>query len=79
MRLPPDIVAAAKLVAPQAGVEPACLLTVIETETGGRPFEAADLDLSDGIEPALLFERHVFLKRLKALVHRLRRMVQGLG
>ncbi|MCJ2035526.1 N-acetylmuramidase domain-containing protein [Methylobacterium sp. J-068] len=52
---------------PQSGVEAACLLTVIEVETGGRPFEAADLDPSDGNEPALLFERHVFLKRLKAL------------
>lgn len=67
MRLPNDIVAAAKLVSPSAGVEPACLLTVIETETGGRPFEPADIDPSDGIEPAILFERHVFLKRLKAL------------
>lgn len=67
MRLSPDIVTAAKLVAPQAGVEAACLLTVIEVETGGRPFESADLDPSDGIEPALLFERHVFLKRLKVL------------
>lgn len=67
MRLSPDIIVATKLVAPQAGVEQACLLTVIEVETGGRPFEAADLDPSDGIEPALLFERHIFLKRLKAL------------
>ena len=67
MRLPSDIVAACVGYAPQAGVEPAGLLTVVQTETGGRPFEAADLDPSDGIEPAMLFERHVFLKRLKAL------------
>ena len=37
MRLPSDIVQACIAYAPQAGVEPACHLTVVQTETGGRP------------------------------------------
>ncbi len=67
MRIPDDIVAAAQTIAPSASVEPAGLLAVIEVETGGRAFEPADLDTSDGVEPAMLFERHVFLQRLKKL------------
>lgn len=67
MRIPDDIIAAAKTVAPSAGVDAASMLTVIEVETGGRALEPADLDPSDGLEPAMLFERHIFLKRLKAL------------
>lgn len=71
MKIPADIIAACRGYAPQVGVEAAALLTVVEVETGGRPFEAADLDPSDGIEPAMLFERHVFLKRLTLLAPKL--------
>ncbi|WP_267358504.1 MULTISPECIES: N-acetylmuramidase domain-containing protein [unclassified Methylobacterium] len=59
MKLDPRYVAAVVAAAPQQGIEPAALLAVVETETNGRPFESADLDPSDGIEPAMLYERHV--------------------
>ena len=55
MRLPADIVAAIRTCAPRVGIETAGMLTVVEVETGGRPFEPADLDPSDGLEPIMLF------------------------
>ncbi len=67
MRLSETIVAAVLAAAPYAGIEPAGLLTVTQVETGGRPFETADLDPSDGIEPCMLFERHQFTRALAKL------------
>lgn len=81
MQLSPDIVAAAKAQAARAGIEPAGVLTVIQTETGGKPFESADLDFSDGREPIMLFERHIFYRELKKLAPALlkRAVAEGLA
>ncbi|BCM83573.1 N-acetylmuramidase domain-containing protein [Methylobacterium indicum] len=66
MNLANTIIAAILAAAPAQGVEPAGLLAVVQTETGGRPFETADLDPSDGIEPCMLYERHVAYRLFKA-------------
>ncbi len=71
MNLPATIIAAIVAAAPAQGIEPAGLLTVTQVETGGRAFEPADLDPSDGIEPCMLFERHRFYARLKAIAPKL--------
>lgn len=39
---------------------------MVQTETGGHPFETADVDPSDGIEPCMLYERHVAYRLFKA-------------
>lgn len=52
-------------VAKAEGIAPALLLTVVEVESAGRPYEAADTDPSDGLAPTMLFERHVFLSELR--------------
>jgi hypothetical protein len=54
-RIAGEVVAAANA----SGIEPAALLSVVEIESNGRPFEQAD-----GVTPCLLFERHVFHREL---------------
>lgn len=65
-RIAQDIIDAVRAYAPGVGVEAAGLMAVIATETGGRPFESADLDSSDGTEPAMLYERHIAYRLFKA-------------
>ena len=65
MTLRKDAYDATVEVAKAEGIDPAKLLAVVEVESSGRPYEAADTDASDGLAPTMMFERHVFLRELR--------------